>query len=181
MQKVPLWKIFLVFAKIGAFTIGGGYMMVPAIEDEIRRRGWADDDELPDMVALSQSAPGLLTVNMAVFSGYKLRGTLGSIVATLGCILPPFLIILLIAMFFSEFKDNALVAAIFNGVRPAAVAIIAAYTVKLIRKGKHNWWTLLICAATLLLVAFLKISPIYILLVLIIGAVTVSSLRRKKA
>ena len=79
---VSLWKIFWVFAKIGAFTIGGGYMMVPAIEAEMRGRGWLSEEELPDIVAIAQSAPGLLTVNMSIFAAYKLRGLAGSIAAT---------------------------------------------------------------------------------------------------
>lgn len=183
MNKVSLWNIFLVFSKIGAFTIGGGYMMVPSIENEMRRREWLSDEELPDIVALSQSAPGLLTVNMAIFTGYRLHGIAGSIVATLGCILPPFAIILLIAMFFSNFKDNRVVAAVFSGVRPAAVAIIAAYMVKLLKRGKHDALSFAISGATLLLVALLKISPVYILLVLIIlsaGAGYCRSNTRKK-
>lgn len=179
MQKVSLWNIFAVFAKIGAFTIGGGYTMVPAIESEMKRMHWLDDDELPDIVALSQSAPGLLTVNMAIFAGYRLRGVPGSIMATLGCILPPFAIILLIAVFFSNFKDNRIVTAVFSAVRPAAVAIIAAYTVKLIRRNKRLWISLPVTVTTALLVAFLKISPIYILLVLIICTAGISSYRHR--
>ena len=84
MEKVRLSEIFLAFAKIGTFTIGGGYMMIPAIQDELSRRGWVPEEELPDMVALAQSAPGLLTVNMAVFAGHRLRGVPGSVAATLG-------------------------------------------------------------------------------------------------
>lgn len=180
MQKVSLWDIFWAFAGIGAFTIGGGYTMIPAIENEMRRRGWISDEELPDIVTLSQSGPGLLAVNMSIFAGYRLRGLAGSIVASLGCIIAPFAIILLIAMFFSNVRDNRIVAAIFSGVRPAAVAIIAAYMVKLVRKGRHDWWTFAITGATLFLVAFLKLSPIYILLVLIIGAVAFSLYRQKR-
>lgn len=179
MKNVSLWNIFLAFAKIGAFTIGGGYMMVPAIEDEMRRRGWLSDEELPDIVALSQSAPGLLTVNMAIFAGYRMRGIAGSIVATVGCILPPFVIILLIAMFFSNFRDNRIINAIFSGVRPAAVAIIAAYMVKLLKRGRHNAASFIISGATLLLVALLKISPIYILTVLIVISAGVGMYRQK--
>ena len=82
-----LWKIFLVFAKIGAFTIGGGYAMIPLIRDEMVRRGWMTDEELPDIIALAQSAPGVLAVNMSVFAGYRLRGVKGSIAATLGATL----------------------------------------------------------------------------------------------
>ena len=96
-----LWQIFLVFAKIGSFTIGGGYAMIPLISDEIIKRKWLPEEELPDIIALAQSAPGVLAVNMAIFTGYKIRGVKGSIAATLGSVLPSFLIILLIAMLFA--------------------------------------------------------------------------------
>lgn len=181
MRKVSLWNIFLVFSKIGAFTIGGGYMMVPAIEAEMRKRQWLSDEELPDIVALSQSAPGLLTVNMAIFAGYKLRGVAGSIVATLGCILAPFAIILLIAMFFSNYQDNRIVTAVFSGVRPAAVAVIAAYTARLVRSNRDWLIAVPITVVTLLLVAFARISPIYILLVLIVVSAAISYTKQKKS
>ncbi len=177
---VSLWKIFWVFTKIGAFTIGGGYMMVPAIEAEIRKHGWISDEELPDIVALSQSAPGLLTVNMSIFAGYKLRGVRGSIVATLGSIIAPFLIILAIAMFFASFKDNAVIEAIFKGVRPVAVAIIAAYTVKLVRKHT-SWWQWAITIAALVGIALLKISAIYILLTIIVFSAALAYYRQRRA
>ena len=138
--QISLSKIFAVFTKIGAFTIGGGYMMVPAIQNEMSRRGWISDEELPDIIALAQSAPGLLTVNMAIFSGYKLRGVKGSIVATLGCIIPPFLIILLIAMLATDFKDIPWVAKILAGVRPVSVAIIAAYMCLPVTRKCVTWW-----------------------------------------
>lgn len=170
---VSLWQIFLVFAKIGAFTIGGGYMMVPAIEAEIRRRGWIPDDELPDIVALSQSAPGLLTVNMAIFAGSRLRGVKGSVVATLGVIIAPFLIILAIAMFLVDVRDNAVVNAVFSGVRPAAVAIIAAYTVKLVRKHS-KWWQWAVTLGTLVAIAVFKVSAVYVLLCVILAALAIS-------
>ena len=177
---VSLWKIFGVFAKIGAFTIGGVYMIVPAIEAEIRKHGWISDDELPDIVALSQSAPGLLTVNMSIFAGYKLRGVPGSIVATLGSIVAPFFIILAIAMFFASFKDNAVIEAIFKGVRPVAVAIIAAYTVKLVRRHS-SWWQWAITLAALAGITLLKISAIYILLTIIVLAAALSFYRQRRA
>lgn len=176
---VSLWKLFWEFNKIGAFTIGGGYMMVPAIQDVISRKGWIDDDELTDIVALSQSAPGLLTVNMSIFTGYRLRGIKGSVAATLGCILPPFIIILLIAMMFTDIQDHQAVVKIFNGIRPAAVAIIAAYMVKLSRKNGANLLFWGISIITLLLVAFLGVSPIYILLVLIVVSVALAYWRER--
>lgn len=179
-NKVSLLRLFGVFAKIGAFTIGGGYMIVPAIQTELSRKGWFSDEELPDIVAIAQAAPGLLAVNMSIFTGYRLRGVKGSIVATLGSILPSFIIILLVAMLFANFKDNPLVISIFNGIRPVAVALIASTTATLARKSCHKWWTWAIAVLTMLAIALLNISPIYIILVLIICSVTVCSIFERK-
>ncbi len=177
---VSLLNLFAVFAKIGAFTIGGGYAMIPLIQDEMTRRGWLSDDELPDIIALAQSAPGVLAVNVSIFAGYRLRGLKGSIVATLGTVLPSFVAILLIAMFMSNFQDNPIVQRIFNGIRPVVVSLIAVPMINMARKNNKTWWAWAITLVTLLLVAFLKVSPIYILLVLIILATAVSLYREKK-
>ena len=130
-----LLQIFLVFAKIGAFTIGGGYAMIPLIQNEIVRRGWLTEEDFPDIVALSQTAPGLLAVNISIFVGYKLRGTKGSIVATLGSILPSFLIILIIAIVAVGYQDNPTVIRIFKGIRPVVVALIAVPMVNMAKKS----------------------------------------------
>ena len=174
-KPVSLWKILGVFTKIGAFTIGGGYAMIPVIEREMKERGWIDDDELPDIVVLAQSAPGLLAVNMAIFSGYRIRGLKGSIVATIGAILPSFLSILVIAMAYSAFQENVFVQKFFMGLRPVAVALILTPMVRMARKGCKSWWNWAILLATLFAIAFLKVSPIYILLTIIIVATTVLS------
>lgn len=169
-KRVSLWEIFLVFAKIGAFTIGGGYAMIPLIQAEMSRRGWIPDDDLPDIVALSQSAPGVMAVNISIFAGHKLRGVKGSIAATLGSILPSFLIILAIAMFFTAFKDNPWVERAFKGIRPVVVSLIAVPMVNMARKCCTTWWKWLLAIVSLLLVAFLNVSPIYIILcVLVLG------------
>ena len=177
---ISLWRIFGVFAKIGAFTIGGGYVMVPAIEAEIRKHGWIPDDELPDIVALSQSAPGLLTVNMSIFAGYRMRGVAGSIAATAGCIAAPFLVILGIAVFFTSFAGNPVVEAVFKGARPVAVAIIAAYTVKLLRKN-GKWWEWTVALGTFVGIALLKISAVYILLSIIVISAATALFRQRRA
>lgn len=167
---MSLWQIFAVFAKIGAFTIGGGYAMIPLIQAEMSRRGWISDDELPDIVALSQSAPGVMAVNISIFAGHKLRGIKGSLAATLGSILPSFLIILAIAMFFTAFKDNPWVERAFKGIRPVVIALIAVPMVNMAKKSCRSWWAWLIAAAALGLVAFLNVSAIYIILcVMVVG------------
>ena len=171
MEKhVSLWQIFTVFAKIGAFTIGGGYAMIPLIQAEMSRQGWISDDDLPDIVALSQSAPGVMAVNISIFAGHRLRGVKGSIVATLGSILPSFLIILAIAVFFTAFRENPYVERAFKGIRPVVVSLILVPMVKMARTSCRNIWTWLVAIVSLLLVAFLNVSPIYIILcVLVLG------------
>ncbi|MBO4742251.1 MAG: chromate transporter [Bacteroidales bacterium] len=177
---MPLWKIFTVFAKIGAFTIGGGYAMIPVIRAEMSRRGWISEDELPDIVALSQSAPGVMAVNISIFAGYRLRGIKGSIAATLGSITPSFIIILLIAAFFTAFKDNPWVVRAFKGIRPVVVSLIAVPMVDMARKSCTTWWKWLLAVAALLLVAFLGISPVWILLCVLVLGFSVTYLKERK-
>ena len=178
-KKVSLWQIFTVFAKIGAFTIGGGYAMIPIIQAEMSKRGWISDDELPDIVALSQSAPGVMAVNISIFAGHKLRGIKGSIAATLGSILPSFVIILAVAMFFTAFKDNPWVERAFKGIRPVVIALIAVPMINMARKCCKRWWAWLLAAAALVLVAFLNVSPIYILLCVIVVSFSITYYRQK--
>lgn len=175
--RASLWQIFSVFAGIGTFTIGGGYAMIPLIENAMRKREWIGEDEMPDIVVLAQSAPGLLAVNMAIYSGYRLRGLKGAIAATLGAVLPSFLIILLVAMVFTNFKDNPVVVRIFKGIRPVAVGLILVPAINMARKGCKAWWQWLVCLASLAAVALLKVSPIYIILVTIVLAVGISLAR----
>ena len=119
-------KLFLTFLKIGGFTIGGGMAMVPIMEaDIVTKNKWLTKEEFLDILAVSQATPGLLAVDMASHIGYKIRGMKGAISASLGTILPSLVIILLIAFFFSTFKDNVWVEAIFKGIRPAVVALIS--------------------------------------------------------
>ena len=181
-EKATFLKIFLIFAKIGAFTIGGGYAMIPLIQNEMVRRGWLEEKEFPDLIALSQTAPGILAVNISIFVGYKLRGTKGSIVATLGSILPSFLIILIIAIAFTGYQDNPVVVRIFKGIRPVVVALIAAPMVKMAMTNNRKWWHWLIMLSALAMTVFLGISPIYIMLCVIVlaAAVTIYNDKRYK-
>ena len=165
---------------MGAFTIGGGYAMLPLIEQEMLRRRWISEADLQDIIVLAQSAPGILAVNMAIYTGHKIKGIRGSIVSALGAVLPSLVIILLIAMFFTEFKDNDIVRRIFQGVRPAAVALILVPAVRMAKSGCRQWWTWLIALAALLGVAFLKVSPIWIILVTLSVSISVSLLRQNK-
>ena len=178
-KKVSLWQIFWVFAKIGAFTIGGGYAMIPLIQAEMSKRSWISDDELPDIVALSQSAPGVMAVNISIFAGHKLRGIRGSVAATLGSILPSFAIILAIAMFFSAYKDNPWVERAFRGIRPVVISLIAVPMVRMAQKSCKSWWAWLLAVASLVLVAFLNVSPIYIIMCVLVLGFSITYYRMK--
>lgn len=165
---------------MGAFTIGGGYAMIPLIEDEMVKRDWLSQEEVGDIIILAQSAPGILAINMAIFMGHRLGGLKGSLAAAVGATLPSFVIILAIAIAFTGFKDNVWVMRFFQGIRPVAVALIAVPAVRMIKSGCKNWWTCLIAAATLFLVAFMKLSPVWIILTVIACAAGISSIKENR-
>lgn len=163
-------EAFSIFFKIGAFTIGGGYAMVPLIENEIvTKRNWIAKEDFIDLLAISQSSPGILAVNISIFIGYHLRGIRGSIVTALGTILPSFLIILAIALFFHNFKDNATIEHIFKGIRPAVVALIAAPTFSMAKSAKINRYNVWIPVVSALLIWLLGFSPIWIIIAAGVG------------
>ena len=175
-----LGEIFWIFAKIGAFTIGGGIPMIAAIKKELVERQWLTDEDFIDIITLAQTAPGLFAVNIAILTGHKLRGTKGSVVATIGSALPPFIIILLVAMFFTSYKDNEYVIKTFKGIRPAVVALIGVPMLDMLRSTRMRWWSWLIVVSSMTLVCLLSVSPIYILICVIAVAAFVSWYNNKK-
>ena len=133
------WESFLTFFKIGLFTFGGGYAMIPIIEKEIvDKHKWVTKEEMLDLIAIAQSCPGVFAINISIFIGYKLRSVRGAIATAFGTALPSFLVILAIAIFFHQFADNKVIAAMFRGLRPAVVALIAVPTFNLARSAKLN-------------------------------------------
>ena len=165
-----LGGLFTTFFKIGIFTLGGGYAMIPLIEEEVvNKKQWVSKDEMLDLIAIAQSCPGVFAINIATFVGYKLRKTRGAIATTVGTALPSFLIILAIAIFFSQFKDNEVVAAIFRGIRPAVVALIAVPTFRMAQRAKLNRYTLWIPVVSALAIWALGVSPIFIILIAGLG------------
>ena len=138
-------KLFLTFFKIGAFTFGGGWAMISIIEREIvDRHNWIEKENFLDLLAVSQALPGILAVNIATSVGDRLRGMRGSVVASLGTILPSFILILLIAIFLTPdmIKNNRVIASIFMGIRPAVVALIVAPVITSAKAARLNRWTL---------------------------------------
>ncbi len=164
------WEAFIIFFKIGAFTIGGGYAMLPLIEDEIvKKRQWIAPEDFVDLLAIAQSSPGVFAVNIAIFIGYRLRGVKGSLVTTLGSVLPSFCIILAIALFFTSYKDNPYIERMFKGIRPAVVALIAAPTFNMAKSARicrRNVWIPVVSA---LLIWLLGFSPIWIIVAAGVG------------
>jgi len=176
------WQLFLSFAKIGAFTLGGGYAMLPLIRKEVvEKKQWISTADFLDMIAIAQSLPGVLAVNISILVGHKLKGNAGSIVATLGSILPAFVIMLLIAMFFRHFDENEYVVKIFNAIRPAVVALIAVPVFTMAKDAGITLKTVVIPIAAAFLIWFWGVSPIYIVLVAITGGLISGNIKRNKA
>lgn len=154
-MKGVLFDLFIVFLKIGAFTFGGGWAMISIIEKEIvDKKHWVTKEEFLDLLAVAQSIPGILAVNMAVAVGDKLRGRGGAIIAALGTIIPSFVMILIIAIFLTPdmIKSNETLNNIFRGIRPAVVALIVAPVISAARTAKIGWKTVAIPVIVALLI-----------------------------
>ena len=163
------FNLFWTYLKIGTFTLGGGYAMLPLIQREVVDvRGWIDEEEFLNMIALAQAAPGLIAVNSAIFIGWRVGGWKGVCGAVLGAVLPSFLIILAIAMVFQEWKEYPAVEAAFKGIRPAVVALIAAPLFKMAKSAKISWVTALIPIAAALLIWLGHVNPVWVILATII-------------
>ena len=168
--NIVYWESFKTFFKIGAFTLGGGYAMIPIIESEIvEKRKWISKDEFVDLIAVAQSCPGVFAINLSTFIGYKMKRVPGAICTTLATALPSFIIILLIALFFHSFQDNPVVESIFKGIRPAVVALIAVPTWNMALSAKVSWTNCWIPILSALLIWAMGVNPIFIILAAGIG------------
>ncbi len=174
-------QLFWTYLKIGTFTLGGGYVMLPMIEREVvQHLGWIDSEEFLNMIALAQAAPGLIAVNSAIFIGWRIGGWRGVIATVLGAVLPSFLIILAIAMVFQNYKDLPAVEAVFKGVRPAVVALIAAPLCRMAYSAKITWATAIIPIAGALLIWLGGLSPVWIIFVTVVATLLYTYLKEKK-
>lgn len=157
-----MWQLFWTFLKIGAFSFGGGYAMIPLIEREvIVRHKWIERTDFLDMMILAQSSPGPIALNTAVFIGYKTRGLGGAIAAMLGIIIPSFTMILLIALLFADIRYNPWIDAAFKGMRPAVVALIVMPILALSKTVHRLMWIAIV--ATALAIHWLGWSPVLLL------------------
>lgn len=175
-------QLFWTYLKIGTFTIGGGYVMLSMIEREIvDRKAWLDREEFLNMIALAQAAPGLIAVNSAIFIGWRIGGWRGVIATVLGAILPSFFIILAIAMLFQDYKNYPAVEAIFKGIRPAVVALIAAPLCRMAVSAKITWVTAIIPIVGALLIWLVGLSPVWVILVAALATLGYTYLKERRS
>lgn len=175
-----MWELFKTFFHIGLFTFGGGYAMIPLIEQKVvDEKQWISRESLLDLIAIAQSCPGIFAVNISIFIGYKVGKEKGAFMSALGSCLPSFVIILLIALFFQHFREHPLVDKVFRGIRPAVVALIAAPVFK-IGKGAHitrtNVWIPISAALAIWLLGF---NPIFVILIAGLGGYAYGQLTKE--
>ena len=174
-----MWHLFTTFFRIGLFTIGGGYAMIPLIEQKVvDEKQWLSRQELMDLMAVAQSCPGVFAVNIGIFIGYKLRKTPGAMACTIGTALPSFVIILAIALFFQQFRHYSAVESIFRGIRPAVVALIAAPVFRMAKTARicrYNVWIPVVSALAIWLLGF---SPVYVVILAGLGGYTYGQLMK---
>jgi chromate transporter len=164
MKDNKILKLFLTFLKIGAFTFGGGYAMIPIIQREtVEKHGWVNDDEILEMLAISESTPGPIAINSATFVGYRVAGFWGSLAATCGVILPSLFIITIIAFFLRSFSEYKAVRYAFAGIRAGVAALVLKGFLTMYKKCPKNIFSYTLVAAAFVLVTFFDLSAILII------------------
>ena len=144
-----LLAIFLSMLKIGCFAFGGGYTIIALLENEfISKRNWIDHDEFLDVVAIAESTPGPIAINVATYIGYKLKGVFGAVMATVGMCMPSFVIMYLVSLFYERFMEIALVAAAFKGIQICVVYLIASAGLKMLKKMKKTPQNIIVFSMT---------------------------------
>ena len=158
-----LWNIFIIFFRMGAFTFGGGYAMLPIIQKEIvEKRNWASHEEVIDYYAIGQCTPGIIAVNTATFIGYKRKGAVGAIIATLGLVTPSLIFISIIAIFFKDLQDVTVVQYAFNGIQVVVVALITVTVKNMFRQSVKDNYGIILFILAFIIIAFLRLSPIIV-------------------
>ncbi len=169
-----LWSLFCTFFKIGAFTFGGGYAMIPLIQKEaVENKGWITDDDILEIIAIAESTPGPIAINSATFVGYRTCGFWGAACATLGVVLPSFMVILAISYVLQQFQELKAVQYAFNGIRAGVLALLFKALWTMYKKSPKGWASYVVMAGAFVLTAFLKVNVfIVIVLCAVFGLVT---------
>ena len=164
-KRNKLLKLFITFLKIGAFTFGGGYAMIPLIQKEtVENNKWVSDDDILEVIAIAESTPGPISVNAATFIGYKVAGVMGAFFATLGLILPAFIIMFLLSFVLRKIKDNKYVMYAFFGIRAGVLALIINALIKMYKQVNKNVISYIIMIAALILTTFFDINAILVII-----------------
>lgn len=176
---MEIWDLFLTFCRIGGLTFGGGYAMLPLIQEEVvNKRKWATEEEVLDYYAVGQCTPGIIAVNTATFIGYKRKGVIGAVAATSGVVFPSLIIIMVIAAFIKNFADLTIVQNAFSGIRVAVAVLVLNAIIKLWKSGVKDMTGIIIFFVTFIIGLCFNISPIYIVIAAIIVGIVVKTFRR---
>ena len=175
-----LFNIFITFLRIGAFTFGGGYALIPLINKEaVEKNKWVSDDDILDIIAISESTPGPISVNAATFIGYKVAGFWGAFFATLGLILPAFIIMFLLSFVLRKIKDNKIVLYAFFGIRAGVLALIINALIKMYKQVNKNIISYIIMVVSLILTAFFDVNAILVIILCgIVGLISTMYIER---
>ncbi len=173
-----LWELFVAFFKIGAFTFGGGYAMLPLIEKEIvEKRAYATSEEVMDYFAIGQCTPGVIAVNTATFIGHKKAGIKGAAVATLGVVLPSVIIITVVAMFLSSVYQYPIVQHILSGIRVAVAVLIVNATYSMFKKGCKDIYTVILAAVSFVAFTFFSLPPVLMIVFGIVAGLVIKKVK----
>ena len=181
MKFRELWKVFITFFKIGAFTFGGGYAMIPLIQKEtVETHHWISDEDILEIVAIAESTPGPIAINAATFVGYRTCGVWGSVCATLGVVLPSFILIYAISFVLRQFQSLKAVRYAFYGIRAGVLALLCKALWNMFKKNPNNWVSYIIMAGAFLLTAILDVSVFPVLIgCAVFGLITAKYMARR--
>lgn len=166
LKKIKLlFSVFSVFFRIGSFTFGGGYAMIPLIQKEtVEKKKWVTDSDILDIVAIAESTPGPIAINAATFVGFKVAGFFGAFCATFGIVIPSFLVILVFSFLLKEFGDIKILQYVFNGIRAGVLALIIKALISMYRQAPKNLIAYIIMAVAFILTAILNINILYVII-----------------
>ena len=182
MKLERLWPLFCTFFKIGAFTFGGGYAMIPLIQKEtVEKKGWISDEDILEIIAIAESTPGPIAINSATFVGYRTAGFWGAFCATLGVVLPSFVIILAISYVLREFQQLKIVQYAFNGIRAGVLALLFKALWSMYQKAPKNWVSYAVMAGAFVLTAFLQVDVLIVIVGCAVFGLVTSLLAKKEA
>lgn len=176
-----LWEIFITFFKIGAFTFGGGFAMIPLIQNEaVEKNKWITDDDILEIVAIAESTPGPVAINAATFVGYRVCGVVGSVAATLGVVLPSFVIILLLSFVLRQFQQLKAVQYAFYGIRAGVLALLLKALWTMYKKNPKSWVSYVVMGGSFILTAVLDVNVLFVIIgCAVFGLVTSLMMERR--